>query len=226
MKIRLLSLLVICAVLAACNSSTNKKDISEGVIEYTIVYPKMDENDIMLASMMPKSMNMKFKENNTVSELKTGAGVFQTKFINQNKNKKLIHLVKMVNSKYGLILDSTEIYDSYAKMVDGMRIEKTQETKEIAGYKCYKAKVTFDHPENNFDIYYTNEIKIDNPNWCTPFHQIDGVLMEYQLENYNILMRLTAESVVEADVDAGEFEMPGDYQEITQSEMEEKFLDF
>lgn len=186
----------------------------------------MDENDIMLASMMPKSMKMKFKDNNTVSELKTGAGVFQTKFINQSKEKKLIHLVKMVNSKYGLILDSAEIYDSYAKKVDGMRIEKTQETKEIAGYKCYRAKVTFNHPENNFDIYYTNDIKIKSPNWCTPFHEIDGVLMEYQLENYNILMRLTAENVSEQDIEESEFKMPDDYEEISQDEMEEKFLDF
>lgn len=226
MKLRLLSLLLLSIILISCNSSSNKKDISEGIIEYKIIYPKMDENDIMLASMMPKNMNMKFKDNNTVSELKTGAGVFQTKFINQNKEKKLIHLVKMVNSKYGLILDSTEIYESYAKKVDGMRIEKTQETKEIAGYTCYRAKIIFDHPENNFDIYYTNEIKISNPNWCTPFYEIDGVLMEYQLENYNILMRLTAENVVEADVEENEFTMPDDYEEITQAEMEEKFLDF
>lgn len=186
----------------------------------------MDDNDIMFASMMPKNMKMKFKDNNTVNELKTGAGVFQTKFINQSKNKQLIHLVKLVNSKYGLILDSTEIYESYAKQNDGMKIEKTQETKEIAGYKCYKAKITFDHPENNFDVYYTTEIEIKDPNWCTPFHEIEGVLMEYQLENYNILMRLTAESVSFEEIDAGEFEMPDDYEQISQKEMEEKFLDF
>lgn len=226
MKLNLSFLLLLCLALASCNSSVNKKGISEGIIEYKIDYPKMDENDIMLASMMPKNMNMKFKDNNTVSELKTGAGVFQTKFINQNKEKKLIHLVKMVSKKYGLILDSTEIYESYAKKVDGMKVELTKETKEIAGYKCYKAKITFDHPENNFDVFYTDEIKIHNPNWCTPFHEIDGVLMEYQLENFNILMRLTAEVVSEVDVEDEEFVMPTDYEEITQSEMEEKFLDF
>lgn len=226
MRSILYSVLILTFAVVSCNNTGSKKNISEGIIEYKIEYPKMDENDIMLASMMPKTMKMRFKENNTVNELKTGAGVFQTKFINQNKNKQLIHLVKLVNNKYGLILDSTEIYESYAKQVDGMKVEKTKETKEIAGYKCYRAKITFDNPENNFDVYYTNDIKIENPNWCTPFHEIEGVLMEYQLENYNILMRLTAENVYPEAIDLSEFEMPDDYVQISQDEMEEKFLDF
>ncbi len=225
MKILSLIILSITLFTFSCHTPGSTKFIDEGEIEYKITYPNMDANDIMLSSMMPKSMKMRFKDNNTISELKTGAGVFQTKFINQHKDKKLIHLVKLVNKKYGLILDSADIYDSYAKKKNGMTIEETQETKEIAGFKCHKVNVQFDNPEENFTLYYTKEIQIDKPNWCTPFYEIDGVLMEYEIEQYNVKMHLIAVSTSALDVE-DEFIMPDDYEEISQSEMQDKFLDF
>ncbi len=216
-------------VLSACscnNSNKPAQKISEGIIEYEITYPNIDKDDIFMLGMMPKEMKMKFRDNNTIGELKTGAGVFTTKFITNNNQRNLFHYLKLVNKKYGLILDSAEIYSTYAKMPEGMKLVLSDSTKVIAGFKCKRADAVFTDPKKNFAIYYTDDIGIKDPNWCSPFHEISGVLMEYNITQFNIEMHLTAKTVTAVDLGDDEFAVPTDYEKITQSEMEEKFTDF
>jgi len=211
----------------SCNNKNNdSKLISEGIIEYEITYPNIAADDIFLLSMMPKEMNMKFKDNNTIGELKTGAGVFTTKLISNENQRNLFHFLKLVNKRYGLILDSAEIYSTYAKKPEDMKLIPSNETKVIAGYNCKKMDVVFDDPKKNFSIYYTDEIGIKAPNWCTPYHEITGVMMEYNITQYNIEMHLTAKVVTATDIPDEEFGVPTDYEKITRTEMEEKFTDF
>lgn len=216
-------------VFAACSCNTGKNNtskISEGYIEYEITYPKIDKDDIFMIGMMPKDMKMKFKDNNTIGELKTGAGVFTTKFITNNNERNLFHYLKLVNKKYGLILDSADIYQSYAKKPDDMQLIPSDSTKIIAGYTCKRMDVVFSDSTKNFSIYYTDDIGIKDPNWCSPFHEIKGVLMEYNISQFNVEMHLRAKAVTAADIDDEEFAVPADYEKITQKEMEEKFTDF
>lgn len=179
-----------------------------------------------MLGMMPKDMKMKFKNNNTIGELKTGAGVFTTKFISNENNRNLFHYLKLVNKKYGLILDSADIYSSYAKKPDDMKLVPSDSTKMIAGYKCKRIDIVFEDPKKNFTIYYTDEIGIKDPNWCSPFHEISGVLMEYNISQYNIEMHLTAKSVTATEISNDEFSIPTEYEKISQAEMEAKFTDF
>ena len=70
---------------------------------------------------------------------------------------------------------------------------KTEEVDTIAGYLCKKAIGTLgDDTEHPINIYYTDAIKIENPNWCTMFKDIPGVLMAYEVEQFNLRMRLEA----------------------------------
>ena len=216
-------------MISACSCNTGKNTtskISEGIIEYEITYPRIAQDDIFMLGMMPKEMKMKFKNNNTIGELKTGAGVFTTKFITNNNERNLFHYLKLVNKKYGLILDSADIYGSYAKKPDDMKLIPSDSTKVIAGYTCKRMDVAFSDSTKNFTIYYTNEIEIKDPNWCSPFHEISGVLMEYNFTQFNIEMHLTARSVTAVDLSNEEFAIPADYEKISQAEMEEKFTDF
>jgi len=208
-----------------CKTHLFEKNISEGVIEYGISYPKIDKNDVF-AAMLPAKMIYKFKNNNTVSELSSGMGVFSTSFIINNDTHKLTHLLKLVNKKYALVLDSLQVMEGYAIQPDGMKIKLTNDTKKISGYNCKRAIVTFDNPGKNFDIYYTNEIAIKDPNWASPFSEIDGVLLEYQLKNFNIEMRLKANIVKKDEVNDKDFDVEPDYKRITKEEMTEIFQSF
>ena len=64
----------------------------------------------------------------------------------------------------------------------------------------------------NFKVYYTNDIKIEEPNLHTPFRQIKGVLMEYQLLSNNILMNFSATKVIDEKVDKSAIELEEGYE--------------
>jgi len=204
--------------------SLYQKNISEGVIEFEITYPETDAGDLM-AGILPNEMTLKFKDNKTIGEL-SSMGIFTTSIIAYPDNKEVAQLVKIMSKRYVLMLDSTEVKDLYSELPE-MTIHFVDETKEIAGYTCKKATITFkNNIKEEFSVYYTNDIKIENSNWCTPFHEIDGVLLEYQVRKYNIEMRLTAKNVIKSVIDDSEFEIPPDYNRITQEEMSDIFEGF
>jgi hypothetical protein len=87
--------------------------------------------------------------------------------------------------------------------------------------------VTFaDNKTKPFDVWYTNELNIKDPNWTNPYKEIDGVLMEYQLKKYHLELRFNCTSVSKASIDESIFQLPSDYKIITPQEMEKKFEGF
>lgn len=215
-------------LLWGCDSITldSDKGITEGKIVYTLSYPQFKEDNIF-TSIFPSEMIFKFKDNNTKNELKTSMAVFSTSLIAQSKEKKVVHLVKIANKYSGLEMDSAQIMEEYGKKPEGMVITPTDSTKEIAGYNCNHALVTFTNdPDKSFSVFYTNEIGIEDPNWCTPFHEVKGVLMEATVNKFNIDMHMVAKEVVEEDYEDEEFQVTKEYQPITVEEMEDIFQSF
>ena len=199
--------------------------ISEGMIEFEISYPETEAGDLM-AGLLPREMILKFKDSKTVGELSAGMGVFKTALIADPETRIVYQLLKIMSKKYVLKLDSNEIHQLYEELPD-MKVHFTDETKEIAGYKCKKAVVTFKkNIKEEFSIFYTDDIAIKNSNWCTPFNEISGVLLEYHVRKYNYEMKLTAIKVVKVDIDDTEFEVPSDYEPISQDEMDKIFEGF
>ena len=220
----LIILPIILCSLFSCDSLFHR-NIKEGMIEFKITYPETEAGDLM-AGILPHEMVLKFKDNKTAGELSAGMGVFKTALIANPVTKVVTQLLKIMNKKYALVLDSNEITNLYSELPE-MKIHFVDETKEIAGYKCNKAIVTFkDNIKEEFSIYYTNDIGISNSNWPTPFHEISGVLLEYQVRKYNYEMRLTAVKVTKAKIEDSVFDIPPDYEEISQEDMDKIFEGF
>ncbi len=195
----------------------------EGVIEYDAA--PIDANNPM-ASLAPSKMSLKYKDDKTCMEISAGMGLFFTTVISNPETKTLTQTVKLLNKKVFHVFDSQAIEKEVAKM-PAITIEQTTETKEIAGYKCKKAIVKFnDNSHPPFSIYYTDAIKIADANWNSPFKQIDGVLMEYQVDKYGMEMKFTAKTVNKIEVDDATFESPKDYKEVSQKELDEMFQAF
>lgn len=208
------------------DGSPTVQSVTEGKIVYALSYPQFEEDNIF-TSMFPSEMTFKFKNNNTKNELKTKMAIFSTSLLANNKEKKVTHLVKIANKYSGLEMDSMEIMEEYGKKPLGMNIVPTEKTKEIAGYMCNHALVTFDSDSTkNFDIYYTNQIGIEDPNWCTPFHEISGVLMEAKVNKFNIDMHMVATQVVAEEYAEDEFMTQQEYEPITVAEMADIFQSF
>lgn len=205
--------------LFSCKNGVSDK--TEGVINYEITYPKMDKTNYMLG-FMPTEMNLYFKDNKYVTLISAGMGTFKTNFICDKAQDELFQLVKLINKKYVLELKGEEI--KYANtLLPNFNIEFIDDAKEILGYMCKKAIVTVDNETHDaFTVYYTDAIKIEDPNWCNQFAPIKGVMLEYQYEKYDICMRFKAKKVNFEKVEDAIFDIPKEYQKLSVEEMEQE----
>ncbi|CAG0989477.1 MAG: hypothetical protein HND27_02960 [Bacteroidetes bacterium] len=214
------------ALIGGCGKKFSSN--SEGVIEFEVTYPKMDPSHFML-DFLPKSMEQRFKNNTFITELSAGMGMFRTCFIIDCNDKKFTHFVKLINKKYILTLNEEGV-NEMNQIMPTYIVTPSSETKEIAGYLCKKATVTVENSGEVFDIFYTDEIDIDEPNWATQYSEIKGVLMEYQLEKYGLCMRITAKNVSFGSVEDNSLKQPEGYQHVSidrmDKEMEEIFESF
>jgi GLPGLI family protein len=216
-----IAIVIVLLCLMFCNKckNDNGKVVSEGSIEYAASV--VDEANPM-AALAPSKMTIKFKNNKSVAEMSAGMGLFTTSFISNPEVKTLTQLVKLLNKKLALVQKEADIKkenDLYP-----MEITQLKETKMIAGYKCNKAHVKLKDDNNTeFDIFYTKELSIANPNFANPFHSIDGVLMEYQMKKFGLEMKFTAKVIKKEDIDDAVFERPTDYKIVSQEEMNTLF---
>lgn len=205
-------------IISSCDKLQQKERIKEGFIEYNIEYLNDTLGSFMIG-LLPKKMIIKFKDNNTLNKIEGFSGIVSFTHIQNYKEKENTTLVKVLNKKYKYIEkinDSSIFFEEFP----GMKIILQDEEKEICGFHAQKAKVTV--PDTNikpFNIYYTNDISINNVNSQTPFKSIDGVLLEFQVKFYDLDMKLTATKVQEAEISSDHFKVPEDYQKINRQTM-------
>jgi hypothetical protein len=214
------SLLVLYTLLLSACSGLLKKDYpKEGEILFDVEYPNLGSST--MASVYPKEVTVKFKDNNTNSDFTTGMGMVSMVNVANYESKQVIQLLKMITEKKATVYTKAAI-DSVMLSESKYTITKIEgETKDIAGYKCKKAKVEIGTDGKlKFDVYYTQEIDAKESNWWSPFKEIDGMLMEYDAIKYGIHMHFTAREVKTVAVDAAVFTMPKDYKTISIAEMD------
>lgn len=171
---------------------------------------------------MPKKMELVFKNNKYITNLSAGMGLFKTSFLVDKNENQFSQLVKLVDKKYILSLKDEKVDESLSKLPI-FNIEHTKETKEILTYSCKKAIITVGNNKNDtFSVYYTDQISIETPNWCNQFKGIDGVLLEYQYEKYDVCMRFTAQSIKYTKIDDNEFHVDDKYVSLSQEDIDKE----
>ncbi|RLD64387.1 MAG: hypothetical protein DRJ01_00885 [Bacteroidetes bacterium] len=205
---------LITLLIVLINSCADKTEfIDEGVLEYNIDY-LTTKKEHPIVNLLPSSMYIKFKKDNTYTLIKGWLGVFSLSYISNNEEKINTTLLKMMNQKYYFTTnfeDTNFVFDSF----DGINLEFTNETKKILGYNCKKVIATCKEPEiPTFEVYYTNEINIKNSTLNTPFKEIDGVLMEFNIKMSKIPMRLTISKVKSVNIPDEIFKIPPSYVEV------------
>lgn len=222
----MVAILTALALVWSCNGGMKGDDKTEGVILYDLTYPGYSADNIF-TSMFPNTMEFTFKGSSTRTEMKTSMAVFSTILLADHAQKKLIHLVKIANKISGLELDSAQVMAEYGQLPGGLHVSFTDSVKEIAGYACKNAVITFDNDPNRiYSLYYTDQIHIPEPNWCTPYHAIKGVLLEARVNKFGIEMHMKAREVKFQAVDESLFHVPSDYQRISVQEMADIFSSF
>ena len=167
------------------------KVLTEGEIHYKIEYvgdfgvPK---------EMLPQSLIFSFKKEKTLFEM-TGLGNSGIANLTNPEDDVYDSYFSLFVKKYYYIREPGEQFPGLESM-EGATVKKTSKTSVICGYNCMNAEVRFPSDgETVREIWYTNEIKVKNPNASTPFSQIDGVLMDFFFLMGPAELRFNAESV-------------------------------
>ncbi len=192
-----------------------------GRIVYSITYPGSNV-DLAELQELPDRAVILTKNNLVRTELSgENAGLFQIK-VSDGNAKETATMLEILREKYVIRRNSQEIQNALRNMPQP-ELEFTDETREILGYTCRKviARVTDDFGnEYESEIYYTPEIPGEAFNFDTPYHEIPGLMLLYEMRVGQLNMRYEAQSVRRRLFVGGRnFYVTRDYQVVTYDEL-------
>jgi hypothetical protein len=198
-----------------------EKNIGQGEIHYSIDY---SGNMGSFKEIMPKTLIVSFKDNKILFDISAPIG--NSGILNLSNPEEGIYdtYISLFTWRYYYAAKQGENPPGFEKM-KGMNVRKTFKTTQICGFNCKGAEVTFpNNPDKVYEIWYTNEIDIKNPNITTPFSEIDGVLMSFFFFMGDAEMFFNAETVYRKEIPDKTFERKEKYQRISREEIE-TFMD-
>ncbi|MBM3436094.1 MAG: DUF4412 domain-containing protein [Bacteroidetes bacterium] len=217
------ALIVLSLLMFAPPAFAGDKEFS-GTIVYNITYPE-GSLDPQMAAMMPKTMKVKIRDVNSRMEMNMGMGSSITLYNSETKTGAT--LMDMMGQKLAMKITPEDVEKEIAES-PGVTVVNVDETKEIAGYECKKARIRIKEKnsdkETEVSVYYTDKLGSGGLNYNNPmFKDIQGVMLEYTVKEGKIEMTFTAVSVEKGKVADSEFEIPVGYQVMSASELKNMF---
>jgi GLPGLI family protein len=217
---RILSIICLLSTVFIFSSFMVSAKEFKGVITYKISITGSGVTEEM-KTMMPKSMVMSIKGNKSRSEMVMGFG--KTVNISDGDLKESIMLMDMMGQKFA-VKSTTEDIAKEMEKAPKTSVNVTGETKEILGYTCKKAVITFEEEDTEVIVYFTEELGGQSLNFDNPqFKDINGVMLEFEMPNEQFSMQFVATSIEKANVEDSEFTIPEGYQIKTKEEFQGMF---
>ncbi|MGD9993932.1 MAG: hypothetical protein AB7S69_11585 [Salinivirgaceae bacterium] len=217
----LLVVLVVGLLVGSCQLKLGHSGIDEGSIRYKINYLQSEKENPIIG-LMPGYLTMQFKNNSVRMDVEGWMGVFKSTFIRQYEQQKSVNLLKMMSKRYYYTCTETTQFmgmDTY----HSVDVAFDNEVRDILNFKCKHARVSVNNGAETFSVYYTRQIAIKEPNAQTPYFEIPGVLMAFQIEVNGIAMYLEAVEVLEREIPDAVFEIPEGFEEVPKASIDEIF---
>lgn len=212
-------LLIAVIFAVTCNSCLIKGDkhIKEGEIHYNIDYSGAVLS--LPKEILPKDLIVSFKDDKILFEMLSPIG--NSGILNLSNPKKGIYdtYLSLLTLRYYYAAKPGEMYPGFEAMA-GMEVHKTEKTAVICGFNCKHAEVTFPADRAKiYDVWYTDEINVRNPNECSPFYKLDGVLMSFLFLIGHSELHFDAESVYKKEIPDEIFERREKFKKATREEI-------
>lgn len=194
------------------------KYIDQGEIHYNINY--IGNIGPVPQEALPKNLIVSFKKNKILYEM---VGIGNSGILNLSNPEKGIFdtYFSLFTIKYFYAAEPGEMYPGFEAM-EGMVIRKTSKTSIICEFNCKNAEVSFPADRNKvFNIWYTNEIDVKNPNASNPFNKIDGVLMSFFFFLGTTELQFEAETVYKKELPDEIFERRDKFVRVSREEIKE-----
>jgi hypothetical protein len=205
----------------SCRNNSGK-NISQGEIHYSIEYA--GDLGTLPMSLKPRSLVVSFKENKILFDIAAPIGNAGISNLSNPKIQAYETYLTLFGSQYLYSCKQGEIPPGFGSM-DGMEIIKTPEISVICGFNCKKAEVTFSRDRSKkYYIWYTDEIKVKDPNFVTPFKDVDGVLMSFFYFLGKTELYFVAENVYKKDIPDETFERKEKFLPVSKEQMNSYIL--
>jgi hypothetical protein len=126
--------------------------------------------------------------------------------------------IKLFNNKYKYAGGKNE-NPVFFRPESTFLIKETTDTSTIAGLPCHKTVITDLKGRRKFDVMYTDKFLIETPNTNTPYNEIKGILMKFEIDLGSMRLTLKAKKIIPCPVKNSEFKIADDYMNISQSKM-------
>jgi GLPGLI family protein len=212
-----IALFVAGSCLNSCSETQEAKQISEGVIEFKA---KAVNASASVSMMAPDKMIVKFRNGYSLAELEAGMGAMRIAFLSDPNKQTFTSMVSFLDKSAAEV--NRQNLASRNHYFSDYTVTQTEEIKKIANYNCKKAILKFSDGSPDMEVWYTEEIKIADPNWSNAYYKVGGVLMDYSLKKFGLELHFTASAVKQAKIDSTVFAVPASYKMISPDELEQR----
>ncbi|MCF8217839.1 MAG: hypothetical protein K9I29_02325 [Bacteroidales bacterium] len=208
-------------VFSSCSIFKGGSKSFEGKITYDISYPDADLEPAQKAQMPKQSVT--YVMDNYAKTVRNMGMAEIVQIVDGEAKTKTIMVAGSGMKKYYTL--SEEKIKAQNANIELIGVEKTDETKEIAGYTTKKAIAKYENDYGETEtltMYYTPEIGNKSINFDNPFmKEIDGMVLEYELKQGDMVTKYTAKSIEETNLKETDFLVPEDYEKLTDEELKQ-----
>ena len=189
----------------------------EGEIHYKIIYN--NPGSALPMELMPSNMVVKFKDDRLIMEITApigNSGIFN--IVNPDKNE-IRTYINFLNIKYYYQGELGETPPGIDPMPD-LKFIRTGETKNIDGLNCKHAIAQIPGVDRKFDVWYTNDIDLEDPNNSTPYRDIDGILMNFFYKMGDMIVEFEHTGTYQKEVQEKDFVKSDKFLRISRKDMD------
>lgn len=219
MKKNILILILFTVLASSCSTlqkATQKPAQSfEGKIIFDITYSD-SQMPVELMSQLASEATLYIKNNKIKSV--SNSEVMETQVIKDVQTKTITRLFDIMGQKY-LIKSRFDEQNTTEKQLIFTKHEKI-----IDGYPC--KQVLIQDNDKTDTVYYSPEIGNASCNFDMPdFKNINGIPLVYSVKTSQFSITLHARKILKEKVSNKIFKIPSDYQEITEKELQQMFIE-
>jgi hypothetical protein len=211
------SFLVTLLLLASCRGENVYKNMKEGEIYYNIKY--VSNPSSLPTDFLPRELVIAFRHDLISTSLKTPIGNSGVTTVVNPKENIYDTYLNILSFKYYFEGNYRDIQPGFDSM-EGITIHDTGRRSVICGFNCKQARVNLPDKKTTRYIWYTTEIKAENPNRMTPYREVEGVLMDFFYIIGDAELQFTADEVLVKQIPDKEFEKKKNYRKVSS-----KYLD-
>lgn len=211
-SLSLIPIILSSLLLASCKGDSKYRNMREGEIYYNIKY--VSNPSSLSSDLLPKELVIAFRNDLISTRLKTPIGNSGVTTVVNPKENIYDTYLNILAFKYYFPGNYRDMQPGFGSM-EGITVHDTGRKTLICGFNCRQARVEMPDKKASRYIWYTTEIKAENPNRMTPYREVDGVLMDFFYIIGDAELQFTADEVLAKQIHDKEFQRKNNYRKVS-----------